>query len=44
MPKTCVTIAITGKVNLKWHQIAVTKIDHITQVVFVRAVISRNII
>jgi len=44
MPKTCVTIAITGKVNLKWHQIAATRIDHITQVVSVRAAILRNII
>ena len=44
MPKTCVTIAITGKENLKWHKIAVTKIGHFTQEVFVRAVILRNII
>lgn len=44
MRKTCVTIATTGKVNLKWRQIAFTAIGHITQVASVRAVISRNII
>jgi len=44
MLKICVTIAIIGKVNLKWRQIAVTPIGHITQVVSVRAVILRNTI
>ena len=44
MRKTCATIAITGKVNLKWHQIAVTSISHITQTDSVRVVILPNII